>query len=72
MARGGGCRGHKGSRDTLQGAGTRAGATDSDQSKEGGTTDSLCGSFRNPHFQLVAVHDVTLREKTTQPVPPSS
>ena len=33
-----------------------------------GGGDLLGGSFRDPHFQLVAVHDVTLREQTTQPV----
>lgn len=34
--------------------------------QRGGNEDSLRGSFRDPHFQLVAVHDVTLRDKTTQ------
>ena len=33
-----------------------------------GSGDSLGGSFRDPHFQLVAVHDVTLRGETTLPV----
>lgn len=33
-----------------------------------GIEDSLGGSFRDPHFHLVAVHDMTLRDKTTQPV----
>ena len=34
-----------------------------------GIEDSLSGSFRDPHFQLVAVNDVALKDKTTQPVP---
>lgn len=33
---------------------------------KGRPRDSLSGSFRDPHFQLVVVHDVTLRSKTTR------
>lgn len=38
----------------------RAERTHSDQ-RRGGTEDSLGGSFRDSHFQLVVVHDVTLQ-----------
>lgn len=53
----------------------RAEGTTPGQSKDwgcGSTEDSLGGSFRDPHFQLMAVHDVTLRDKTTQLVTLSS